>query len=112
MLRPELQADLELLRDAGGIPGAGGEGGGRVARPMRADQQLLGGLQPPRDPPSTVRQPRDIVIYKATKKSSSEPEPDIVPPSAKTPDTTDCSKLVDAIFKPVFQLQKISSEIH
>ena len=58
MLRPELQADVELLRDAGGIPGAGGEGGGRVARPMRADQQLLGGLQPPRDPPPTVRQPR------------------------------------------------------
>ena len=58
MLRPELQADVELLRDVGGIPGAGGEGGGRVARPLRTDRQLLGGLQPPRDPPSTVRQPR------------------------------------------------------
>ena len=57
MLRPELQADVELLRDVGGFPGAGGEGGGRVARPLRA-RQLLGGLQPPRDPPPPVRQPR------------------------------------------------------
>ena len=38
-------------------------------------------------------------------------QPDVVPDSerkpaagAKTPDTADCSKFVDAVFKPVFQV--------
>ena len=40
--------------------------------------------------------------------SGTPSKPDVVPDSegklgAKTPDTADCSKFVDAVFKPVFQ---------
>ena len=40
--------------------------------------------------------------------SGTPSKPDVVPdsegkPGAKTPDTADCSKFVDAVFKPVFQ---------
>ena len=48
MLRPELPVNLELLRDARGVPGAAGEGGGRVAGQLPTERLLR--LQHPRDP--------------------------------------------------------------
>ena len=56
MFRPELPVNLELLRDARGVPGAAGEGGGRVAGQLPTERLLR--LQHPRDPPVPVRPPR------------------------------------------------------